>query len=194
CATHTDLLKIHPLYLLSFIYEDRYQRWIDWFAKLWREVVEVETVTNTSRPQWKIRQMDAERFKALSRADVLLNQIHVTHLELCHSQTVMHFALRLGKFCSDTFIEIENWRQDLGFSKLSMRHRSGLLESFNATLVRCDSIIDRLTELTNRLTQNINVVCISLLILCRLRSSPRSDSHTNSSPRRIAKSASPWQH
>ncbi|KAH7111532.1 hypothetical protein EDB81DRAFT_829166 [Dactylonectria macrodidyma] len=74
CATHTDLLKIHPLYLLSFIYEDRYQRWIDWFAKLWREVVEVETVTNTSRPQWKIRQMDAERFKALSRADVLVRE------------------------------------------------------------------------------------------------------------------------
>lgn len=157
CATNTDLLKIHPLYLLSCVYESRYHAWMNRFAKLWREVVEVETVTNTSGPQWKMREMDAERFKALSKAEFLLNQIHSTHVEVCHGQTVMLFAAKFGKFCSDVLIEMEKRRQDLGYSKLSMRHRSGLLESFDSTLVRCDFVADRMAELSNRLTQNINV-------------------------------------
>lgn len=138
---------------------------MNWFAKLWREVVEVETVTNTSGPQWKMREMDAERFKALSKADFLLNQIHSTHVEVCHGQTVMLFAAKFGKFCSEVLIEMEKRRQDLGYSKLSMRHRSGLLDSFDSTLVRCDFVADRMAELSNRLTQNINVVCFFLILL-----------------------------
>ncbi|KPM36948.1 hypothetical protein AK830_g9613 [Neonectria ditissima] len=157
CATNVDSLKIHPLYLLSYIFEYRYHTWADWFGGLWTEVVEVETVMNTSSSQWKIKRMNAERFKALSQPEVLLNQIHTTHLELCHCHTVMLFALRFGKFCTDAVVEMEERCQDLGFRKLSMRHRSGLLESFSVTAERCDSMANRLSELRSRLSQNINV-------------------------------------
>ena len=54
--------------------------------------------------------------------------------------------------------EVESRRQDLGRQALLMRYRSGLEESFAATMVRCDSMADRLAELKDRLMGQINVV------------------------------------
>ena len=48
CLIDADLLKIHPLYLLSIIFENRYQRWTSWFSHLWSDVLEIETLTNTT--------------------------------------------------------------------------------------------------------------------------------------------------
>ncbi|KAM5359181.1 hypothetical protein ACJZ2D_014679 [Fusarium nematophilum] len=157
CSDNIDLLKIHPLYLLSFIYDHRFQRWTDWFARLWKEVVELESVTNMTHPFWKMSQMDAERLQALSTGDALLTQLHATHLELCHSHTVMSFATKFGNVCSSAADEMEKRRHDLGYSPLSRRHASGLEDTFKTILVRCDSMADRLSELSNRLRGQINV-------------------------------------
>ncbi|KAL4724640.1 hypothetical protein ACLX1H_008082 [Fusarium chlamydosporum] len=157
CLYNIELLRIHPLYLLSIIYDHRFQRWTDWFAQLWKQVVELESITNMTHPFWKMSQIDAQRLRALSTNDALLTQLHATHLELCHSHTVISFATRFGKVCSDAVAEMEKRRQDLGYSPLSRRHASGIEDAFKTTLIRCDSIADRLAELSNRLTGQINV-------------------------------------
>ncbi|KAH7146118.1 hypothetical protein EDB81DRAFT_485172 [Dactylonectria macrodidyma] len=192
CLDNLDLLRIHPLYLLSFIYDHRFQRWTDWFAQLWKEVVELESVTNMTHPFWKISQMDAQRLQALSKDDNLLTQLHATHLELCHSHTVISFATRFGKVCSDAVAEMEKRRQDLGYSPLSRRHASGIDDAFQTILIRCDYMADRLTELSNRLRGQINVVRFLLSTMslpdC---GADHFGSHTISSLRRIARSTSP---
>ncbi|KAK7420868.1 hypothetical protein QQZ08_010197 [Neonectria magnoliae] len=69
----------------------------------------------------------------------------------------MLFALKFGKFYFDVLIEMEERCQDVGFRKLSMRHRSGLWESFSATSERCEAMTNRPSELRSRLSQNIDV-------------------------------------
>jgi hypothetical protein len=159
CLLNSDLLKTHPFYLLCFIYEHRYERWTDWFADLWRDIAEIETLTNMTHPRWKLQGIDTKRLQSLSRADTLLGQLYATNIELCHSHTVMSFALKFGKFCFNVLDEAEKRRQDLGLRPLPMRYRSDLEESLKSTTVRFESMADRLSELKDRLMGQINVVC-----------------------------------
>ena len=158
CFANADLLRIHPLYLLSFVYEHRFQRWTDWYSKLWREIVEIETVTNMTSPSWGLKQIDKDRLDLLSHPDNLLAQQHATQVQLCHSQTVVAFASRFGRFCSEALENMEKCRVESSLQPLSRRDMSDLTSRFNWTLQQCEAIAERLSELRNRLTGQISVV------------------------------------
>lgn len=131
-------------------------------SQVWLGVAEIETVTNMTHPQWKISRMSHDRLQALSTPEALLGQLHSIHLELCHSHTIMLFAKKFGTVCSEAIVEMETRRKELGFTPLSNRHASGLKDAFTNTLVRCDSMSDRLLELSNRINGQINVVRASI--------------------------------
>lgn len=159
CFSDADLLRIHPLYLLSFIYEHRFQTWSNWYSKLWREVVEIETATNMTRPSWALRQANKERLELLSHQDILLTQQHAIQVQLCHSLTVVAFASRFGSFCPEALEYMEKCRVEIAMQPLSKRDMSDLVARFSWTRQQCDAIADRLSELRNRLTGQISVVC-----------------------------------
>jgi len=129
-------------------------------------VAEVETLTNTAHPGWTLKSFDPERMQHLSNTDRLLSQLHATNCELCHCRTVMTYALKFGKFALATLAAVEKHRLDLGLRPIPARHRSGLQESVDAMVVRCDSVSDRLAELKERLTGQINVVSNSRFLHC----------------------------
>ncbi|KAL6233725.1 hypothetical protein BDW75DRAFT_183666 [Aspergillus navahoensis] len=156
CQANTDLLKVHPLYLLAFIYEQRYYTWADWAATLWNRVAEIETATNMTSPTWK-RQVEADRLRSLSASSTLLNELHGTHVELSHSDAVMSFGLKMGKSCLDIVAEAEKRRLDLGLSTLPICYMSALEARFKYTLSQCESLSNKLSELRNRLLGQIEV-------------------------------------
>lgn len=161
CQANTDLLKVHPLYLLAFIYEQRYSTWADWAATVWNRVVEIETATNMTSPGWK-GQVGTDRLRSLSTSSILLNELHATHVELSHCDTVLSFGLKWGKTCLDIVFEAEKRRQDLGLSTLSMRYISALEARVKYTLSQCESLSNRASELRNRLVGQIDVVRITV--------------------------------
>jgi hypothetical protein len=160
CQSNTDLLKVHPLYLLAFVYEQRYYRWADWAASLWNQVAEIETATNMTSPTWK-REVELDRLRSLSTSGTLLNEVHATHVELSHSDTVLRFGLKMGRYCLDLVAEAENKRQDLGFDTLPVWYKSALEARLKYTLTQCESLSDKLLELKNRLNGQIEVVRIT---------------------------------
>jgi hypothetical protein len=161
CQANTDLLKAHPLYLLALVYEQRFYTWVDWAATLWNRVAEIETATNMTSPTWR-RQVRADRLRYLSASGTLLNELHSAHVELSHSDTVMSFGLRMGKFCLDVVAEAEKRRQDLGLSTLTICHMSALEARFKYTLTQCESLSNKLSELRKRLLGQIEVVRITI--------------------------------
>lgn len=161
CQANTDLLKVHPLYLLAFIYEQRYSIWADWAATIWNRVVEIETATNMTSPGWK-GQVGTDRLRSLSTSSILLNELYATHVELSHSDTVLSFGLTLGKTCLDIVLEVEKRRQELGLSTLSMRYISALEARVKYTLSQCESLSNRFSELRTRLAGQIEVVRVTV--------------------------------
>ncbi|KAI9164174.1 hypothetical protein HJFPF1_05814 [Paramyrothecium foliicola] len=157
CQEHVILLRKHPLYLLSFIFDYRFLRWTDWYADIWKSLVEVETATAMTHPRWRIEVVDPERQEFLASSDGLISQLHAVHVEFCHSSTVTSFALKFGTLCSTALAEVEDGRAHLGYKRLSAKDYDALNECFVATLVRCDSMRDRLNELNQRLNSQINV-------------------------------------
>ncbi|KAK3335248.1 hypothetical protein B0T19DRAFT_405905 [Cercophora scortea] len=157
CIRDADLLRLHPLYILATIYEHRYIQWTNWFSSIWRDVVEIETLTNMTHEQWKLDRVDPSRLQSLSKTDTLLTQLHATHLELCHCRTVMTYGGDFGTFSRDALAELEKGRRELGLRPLSARHRSGLEESMDAMKIRCGSVMERLSELKERLVGQITV-------------------------------------
>ncbi|KAG2414780.1 hypothetical protein HFD88_005968 [Aspergillus terreus] len=156
CQSNTDLLKVHPLYLLAFVYEQRYHTWADWAASLWNQVAEIETATNMTSPTWK-REVEVDRLRSLSTSGTLLNEVHATHVELSHSDTVLRFGLKMGRYCLDLVAEAENKRQELGFDTLPVWYKSALEARLKYTLTQCESLSDKLLELKNRLSGQIEV-------------------------------------
>ncbi|KAH7317068.1 hypothetical protein B0I35DRAFT_434489 [Stachybotrys elegans] len=156
CERHLGLLRKHPFYLLSFILDNRFLRWTDWIADLWRTLVEVETVAGMTNPQWRLRQADVERLASLADPDYLIGQLHATQMEFCHSDTVMTFALKLAAFCTKALAEAEDGRKKLGRKTLSERDRRALDQDFAATLTRYECMRDRLAELKRRIDCQIN--------------------------------------
>lgn len=161
CQANTELLKIHPLYLLAFVYEQRYYTWADWGATLWNRVAEIETATNMTSPTWK-RQVDADRLLTLSTSSTLLNEVHATHVELTHSGTVTSFGLTVGKSCLEIISEAEKRRQELGLSTQPICYMSGLEARVKYTMSQCESLSNKLSELKHRLLGQIEVVCIGV--------------------------------
>ena len=158
CDANRELIRLHPLYLVSFIYELRFQSWSKWLSLLWRHVNDIETVTNMTSETWKRRDMSPERLDALKDTDTLLTFLHGTHTELCHGETVVTFANKLGRFCLEALDAVEQARERQGLSALSGRTRSGLEERMKFTAARCDAVSDRLLEMKERLRGQIQVV------------------------------------
>jgi hypothetical protein len=153
-----DLLRIHPLYFLSFIYDNRFRLWTDWIGISWRAIAEIETTTKMTHPRWVLPESNSERQGMLSDTDVLLQQLHGNNIEISHSHTVIAFGTKFGQMALKTLAEVEDRRRDLGCKPLSRRERDGLEDCFKVTLLRCDSMKDRLNELSERLSGQINVV------------------------------------
>jgi hypothetical protein len=158
CAAQSDLLRVHPLYLLAFIYETKYEGWTHWFSSLWMRINEIETATNMTSPRWSIKGVPLERIKALKDPDTLLISIHETNTEMCHSENVILFASSFGPFCLDMLDILESAREQQSLSALAKRHRAGLEERIRFTTTRWNSVQVRMAELKERLRGQINVV------------------------------------
>ncbi|PKS13157.1 hypothetical protein jhhlp_000499 [Lomentospora prolificans] len=159
CVEGRHLLKTHPLYLLSFVYEQRYHVWMDWLCLLWQQVAELEAVTDMARPLWKLPDLVSDREEMASTADKIFSQMHGTNvgLWLCHGRSVMASARRFGTFCSEVVDELERERRSCGFRPVHRRTISGLQESFKFTTTRLESVTDRVTELKDRLAGHMDV-------------------------------------
>jgi hypothetical protein len=182
-----DLLRVHPLYLLSFMFDLRFVKWTDWFAVTWRSLVQLETATGMTHPRWALRD---ETTQALTNADALLQRVHATRLEMCHSHGIMAFGDRLGRTVLRALEEVERHRLALGRAALTRRQRDGLEERLLATLARCEAMRERLGELDERLSGQINVVSLCLCLWsCGLTVS--FDRPSTSSPSATARSTLP---
>ncbi|KAI3584120.1 hypothetical protein IWW34DRAFT_608050, partial [Fusarium oxysporum f. sp. albedinis] len=160
CIANVDQLRVHPLYFLSLVYGNRYERWTDWIARTWNQVAVIETATNMVHPEWRAGYLQLHQLRSLSTVETLLNQLHATNLELCHSSTVISYAFRFGHRCLKIINEEGERRRDLGLTSLSPRQRSELESSFSNILERFTPLSDRVSELKQRLSSQINAVCI----------------------------------
>jgi hypothetical protein len=162
CIANTRPLTTHPLYLIAFIYEQRFRSWADWTGNLWNEVAEIETATNMIPPRWK-REMAAPRLQSLSVSGSLLTELHATNVNLSHCDFVVASGLRFGRSCLDLVSQVELIREEeLGFAPLPKRHRAALDTRVQYTLDQCGTLADKVSELRNRLGGQMEVVSISL--------------------------------
>ncbi|CEF78829.1 hypothetical protein FGSG_12350 [Fusarium graminearum PH-1] len=155
CIANIDLLRVHPLYFLSIVYENRYERWTNWIAKIWNEVALIETVTNMTHPDWRAGSVQSHEVRSLSTVESFLHQLHATNLELCHSRTVMSYAFRFGNRCLEIINEMDEMRRGLGMTSLSPRQSSEMKDNLEAILERLTSLSDRISELKQRLSSQI---------------------------------------
>ncbi|KAH6993913.1 hypothetical protein EDB82DRAFT_178442 [Fusarium venenatum] len=158
CIANIDLLRVHPLYFLSIVYENRYERWTTWIAKIWNQVALIETVTNMTHPDWRAGSIQSHEVQLMSTVESFLHQLHATNLELCHSSTVLAYAFRFGNRCLEIINETDDLRKGLGMSSPSPRQSSELKDSFNAILERLAPLSDRISELKQRLSSQITAV------------------------------------
>ena len=158
CAANPDLLRQHPLYLLSLIYKQRFETWSRWISLLWKQVNDIETVTKMTSETWRQCKMSNEQRDMLQDTEKLLTFMHSTHAEICHGDFVMMFARKLGVFCPKVLKALETARKDQGIPPLSRKHRSALEEEIGFTATRCDAMRDRLLEMRQRLNGQIQVV------------------------------------
>ncbi|KAL6916226.1 hypothetical protein FSST1_007721 [Fusarium sambucinum] len=155
CIANIDLLRVHPLHFLSIVYENRYERWTTWIAKIWNQVALIETVTNMTHPDWRAGSIQSHEVKLMSTVESFLHQLHATNLELCHSSTVLAYAFRFGDSCLEIINETDGLRKGLVMTSPSPRRRSELNSSFKAILERLTPLSDRVSELKQRLSSQI---------------------------------------
>lgn len=148
----------HPFYLLALVLERRFEHWSEPFIAVWRRVVELETATSMTHPGWRTHDVDPAQVRFLASTDNLLRSLHSTHVELCHSRTVMSLGIKFGDFCVDKLDELEARREARGLRRLSSRETSGLKDLFRDTVERCESTEERFSELSDRLAGQMNVV------------------------------------
>ncbi|KAL2785906.1 hypothetical protein BJX66DRAFT_314028 [Aspergillus keveii] len=156
CIANTRTLKTHPLNLIAFIYEQRFQSWADWTGNLWNQVAEIETATNMIPPTWK-REVAAPRLQSLSVSGSLLPELHATNVQLSYCDFVVASGLRFGRSCLDLVSQVELIREELGFAPLPMRHRAALETRVRYTLDQCGALADKVSELRNRLGGQMEV-------------------------------------
>jgi hypothetical protein len=156
CRRNLDLLQTNPLYLLVFIYENRIQRWTDWFEESWRTIVEAETATNMILPQWRLSK---KQLRTISDSDRLLTQLHKTHIELSNSHGAILYGQAFGDSCYKAVVQIEEYRKRLGYTPLPTRDLRGLEEDLIMMHSQSEAIKSRVTALSSRLSGMINVVC-----------------------------------
>ncbi|CAG9941032.1 unnamed protein product [Clonostachys rosea f. rosea IK726] len=154
CRRNLDLLQTNPLYLLVFIYENRIQRWTDWFEESWRTIVEAETATNMILPQWRLSK---KQLRTISDSDRLLTQLHKTHIELSNSHGAILYGQAFGDSCYKAVVQIEEYRKRLGYTPLPTRDLRGLEEDLIMMHSQSEAIKSRVTALSSRLSGMINV-------------------------------------
>jgi hypothetical protein len=165
CIQKSDLLRVHPLYFLTLISDQRYPLWASSFAGLWLEVVVAETATGMNRPDWMttvLKQQIPDRIQALSDTDILLYQLHATNTELCQCDTVMSFAVKYGNFCLQAFDVVESSRERRGHLSLLDRYKSDLKDKIGFYIEMYEGVRSKLSEVKERIRGQINVVSTSL--------------------------------
>ncbi|CEL08634.1 hypothetical protein ASPCAL11782 [Aspergillus calidoustus] len=157
CIANTGLLKTHPLHLIAFIYEQRFQSWADWTGGLWNQVAEIETATNMVPPMWKM-EVAAPRLQSLSVSGSLLKELHATNVQLSHCDFVVASGMRFGQSCLDLVSQVERIREEkLGFDPMPVRHRAALDTRMRYTLDQCGALAGKLSEVRNRLGGQMEV-------------------------------------
>jgi hypothetical protein len=160
CIANTGPLKTHPLHLIAFIYEQRFQSWADWAGGLWNQVAEIETATNMIPPMWKM-EVAAPRLQSLSVSGSLLKELHATNVQLSHCDFVVASGMRFGQSCLDLVSQVERIREEkLGFDPMPVRHRPALDTRMRYTLDQCGTLAGKLSEVRNRLGGQMEVVSI----------------------------------
>lgn len=159
---HLPLLRLHPLYLLLLIFQERYRTWSIWFTSQWRIVSdEIEVATGMTSKKWLARRMTDSSSPLLQQpmdTKVLLERVHEVQAELSHVETVMKFAKRFGDVLLGSIMQFEEARRELGLPILQKRELQELRMRIGCVVSRCQAVDDRVPELKDRLKVQMNVV------------------------------------
>ncbi|KAK0625153.1 hypothetical protein B0T17DRAFT_263921 [Bombardia bombarda] len=195
CAHHADLsamhalvsasvslLLTHPLHLVRLVYEQRFASWMDWMLPYWKDVRVYETATAMTLPAWEIDRRSSKALQARLEAlqadpHVLLRNIYGTMTALCHGDTIMGFARRMGEMGLQVMEVVERER-GVGGLGLGRRDRAVYEQGVRLVMGRCESAGGRMAEQKMRLQSQVNVAH-NLLVLedSKLSRSMAKDSH-----------------
>ena len=157
CVANADLVRRHPLYLLSFLYERRYRTWTYWFAERWNEVVDIETVNKLTSPVFA-GNVSVERRKALRETETLLKELYKINLELCHCENVFSFSKELGDFLLKMVAVVDSAPARGDAQPASRRHGHEVEDRIRFTISRFAAVRRRLLEVKHRLDGQINAL------------------------------------
>ncbi|RKU48804.1 hypothetical protein DL546_006347 [Coniochaeta pulveracea] len=155
CKASHVLLRASPLGLLALIYEQRGLDYEGWVTRVALESHEIEVFMRMSPPGWTYHRLSPSRYKELSDTDRLLSRLQSTDIEICHGHSIMTFAVRFGKFCTEALDVIEG---KPGVPKLAPGARAMVEDRIRFSISRCLSVRERFEELTHRHRGQINAV------------------------------------
>lgn len=157
CSERGHLLRLHPLYFLVLVFEERCFEYKEWFDKILEEINVVESATGMTLSTWK-KQLPDKLMDWFSDYDNLLRTLYASHTELSHFDTVTTFSIKIGKFLLETLAMLEDLRVETGLARLSKREYGALQQRIQFSLSRCESTCDKTREMMERVKGQINVV------------------------------------
>lgn len=166
CTDHSDLLQLHPLYLIILAFEERYRVWSQWFVSLWVKLIEVEGTTTMTSGEWMARR-HLRPVARLQDTGNLLQRTHEIHTELSHCENVMKFGRKFAAGGMEAMEKCERERSALVGKTLRKGQQVGWERRLRSAAANLDSMEDRMVELKQRLQGQVNVVSSSA------RSTPR---------------------
>ncbi|KAK4216424.1 hypothetical protein QBC37DRAFT_385323 [Rhypophila decipiens] len=156
-ATSSPLLLGNPLFVLTFILEQKLAKYWAETEVLKREVNQVETATGMVRPSWRTH-LSSESKERLADFNGQLEQLHASHMDLCHQQVIIAYMLDLGGFCFKTCKVLDDLRLELGLAGFSKHQSAKYLEHAEFITSRLKYVQLRVQECIDRLRTQVNVV------------------------------------
>lgn len=165
CLQRRRLLQAHPLYLLALVYEMRTAECKAWFDEIRHEINVVSSATGMTRSSWRVK-LSPKVWEWFSDYDNLLRQLHASHTELSHFDTVTVFCVKLGRYLLDSVTLLESLEAEAGGLRPKLRKwdLERLRERIRFTLSGCDFDADKAKELLERIRSQLNVVSFTLPI------------------------------
>lgn len=158
CVQRSHLLREHPLYFLALVYEMRSFEFKEWFDEIRHEINIVSSATGMIRSSWKT-QLSPQLWEWFSDYDNLLRQLHASHVELSHFDTVMVFSVKFGRYLLESLALLETLQAEAGLEPtLRTRAVARLRERIRFTLSGCEFDGDKAKELMERVRSQLNVV------------------------------------
>ncbi|KUI52586.1 hypothetical protein VP1G_00271 [Cytospora mali] len=157
CFERSHLLKVHPLYFLALVFEERCLEYKEWFDKILEDINMVESATGMTRATWRVQLSDT-LIDWFSDYDNLLRTLYAIHSELSHFDTVTTFSIKIGKFLSKVLELSEDLRVESGHERMSKREYGNLQQRIQFSLSRCELSSDKTREMLERVKGQINVV------------------------------------